>query len=132
MTYSVSTVDGSAGFKGTTVDWLRSVMKQEEREITHCPICGKESHLCKCPVIDRGLFAKYVDKREEIQKKIYDIVLAARTEGIVGGKTKYLADEDASAILQYLHENNVVIRGRKVLCSEGDLYQVEPLIQGER
>ena len=29
-------------------------------EIVHCPICGKESHLCRCPGIDRGSFAQYV------------------------------------------------------------------------
>ena len=35
--------------------------KREEIEIVHCPICGKETHNCMCPVIDRGSFAKYVE-----------------------------------------------------------------------
>ena len=36
---------------------------------------------------------------DEIERKIYDIVLAARTEGIVGGKTKWLAKGDTDDIL---------------------------------
>ena len=28
---------------------------------THCPVCSKEAHLCKCPVIDRGSFAESVE-----------------------------------------------------------------------
>jgi len=36
---------------------------------------------------------------DEVEKKIYDIVLAARTEGIVGGKTKWLAKGDTDDIL---------------------------------
>ena len=27
-----------------------------------CPTCSKEPHLCKCPTINRGSFAKYVEE----------------------------------------------------------------------
>ena len=36
---------------------------------------------------------------DEIREKIYNIVLSARTEGIVGGKTKWFARDDADQIL---------------------------------
>ncbi len=35
-----------------------------------CPTCGKEPLACQCPTINRGSFAKYVDKREEIREVI--------------------------------------------------------------
>ena len=34
---------------------------KNEMEITHCPICDKESHLCRCPTINRGSFSQYVE-----------------------------------------------------------------------
>ncbi len=35
---------------------------------------------------------------DPILKAIYDVVLVARTEGIIGGKTKWLALSDAETI----------------------------------
>ena len=42
------------------------------------------------------------DERLKLVEKIYNIVLAARTEGIVGGKTKRFAEDDTEAILALL------------------------------
>ena len=42
-----------------------------------------------------------------IEKKIFDIVLAARTEGIVGGKTKWLAKGDTDDILNIFLTDDV-------------------------
>ncbi len=36
---------------------------------------------------------------KEVKEQIYDIVLAARTEGIIGGKTKGFAQSDTDQIL---------------------------------
>ena len=41
-----------------------------KKEISHCPICGKESHLCRCPTINRGSFAEFVDKKDKIREGI--------------------------------------------------------------
>jgi len=51
-----------------------------------------------------------MSKQEEIRKKIYDVVLAARTEGIICGKTKGFADSDTEEIIDYLHSQGVVIK----------------------
>ena len=39
----------------------RNLVAAEPLIETHCPVCGKEAHLCKCPVINRGSFSKYVE-----------------------------------------------------------------------
>lgn len=33
-----------------------------ELEDIKCPVCDKLAYLCKCPVIDRGSFAEYVEE----------------------------------------------------------------------
>ena len=48
-------------------------------------------------------------KREEIKQKVYDIVLAARTEGIICGKTKQFSDGDAEDILSQLSSLGVML-----------------------
>ncbi len=53
-------------------------------------------------------------KREEIKQKVYDIVLAARTEGIICGKTKQFADGDAEDILSQLSSLGVMLVDKEV------------------
>ena len=35
------------------------------KEVEVCPKCNKEPHLCKCPTINRGSFAKYVEVEDD-------------------------------------------------------------------
>lgn len=45
---------------------------------------------------------------EEVREAIYDIVLAARTEGIVGGKTKWFASSEVDDILSHKAGNYTI------------------------
>ena len=65
---------------------------------TPCDSCGEEYTSHQSPVCPHPRLAATKDIREEIRKKIYDIVLAARTEGIIPGKTKRFAKGDAEDI----------------------------------
>ena len=58
-------------------------------------------------------------KQEEIRNKVYDIVLAARTEGIVRGKTKRFANWDTDEILSYLHSEGIKLPDGSSLIAEG-------------
>ena len=44
---------------------------------------------------------------EKLTKAIYDIVLAARTEGIIGGRTKAFAGGDTDDILQVCKDSGL-------------------------
>ncbi|KKL46229.1 hypothetical protein LCGC14_2347640 [marine sediment metagenome] len=69
-----------------------------------------------------------------MKNKIYDIVLAARTEGVIPGKTKKLAESDTEDILEALKSNGVragyahkdteakYYQGIKASASDGHLY----------
>jgi len=63
---------------------------------------------------------------EEVREAIYDIVLAARTEGIVGGKTKWFARDDTDQILSIPHlfiEGEERLLGNSKLCVTGYVSQ---------
>jgi len=61
--------------------------------------------------------------QDEVEKKIYDIVLAARTEGIIGGKTKWLAKGDTDDILNIPIDDGVCPRCK----GEGRIFGYPPL-----
>ncbi len=70
-------------------------------ELAHCPTCKKEFPDCHCPTINRGSFAKYVDKREEIREHLVELL-----EQSIGDEPVNIAD----AVLWVLNEDNVVIK----------------------
>ena len=78
----------------------------------HCSNCGQMfpiakqaeflAHQASCDFICPTCQGKAKKLRPELKKGIYDIVLAARTEGIIGGKTKRFARYDTSEILSLM------------------------------
>jgi len=64
------------------------------------------------------------DERLKLVEKIYNIVLAARTEGIVGGKTKRFAEDDTEAILALLEAE--IGQERKRIYEWGSMLLAQP------
>ena len=64
---------------------------------------------------------------EKVRQKVYDIVLAARTEGIVGGKTKWFARDDADDILSI--PELWIEHPEQILPEVPEIYQSEDMLK---
>ncbi len=82
-----------------------------------CPTCKKEPLACRCPTINRGSFAKYVDEREGIYKILIDQNCYTDPQRLEWEK------KVPDIILTYLHSQGYV---RKVKCPDCAWAQFSP------
>ena len=94
------------------LDWLKENMSEVHAYAKHSPfnepikVVGKEKWQAQVKEWEAQLakVQKNRPDREELEKKLYGIVLAIRTEGVVRSKTKWFAELDTKEILALFGE----------------------------